>query len=297
MSEDTIDGMEQEEKRRDIKGLIMFGVSAVVLSVVGFCEVLYVKMMLTAFPDGIIQLVAISGACATGASAILLLAGKLHWFSRGKQSYAAWAFVGVEVFILALNVILAVQLHNGHVTDWMQWWEGFYPAAPIVAFVGWGLILYLDKDNIMRSIRRDQKERQEKSELEYQALVHQTKMKVQHQSLQIIADKLEAKIATDAHMAALDKVADAISNVILGEISGQHITSLRAPQSEKTIEGSLAQTSSTPVPIDTTGLDTDMYTSLLDKAVQYGQISEEEADPLRQALGKTQAKHQSNGSK
>lgn len=252
MSEErnALDFLEQLEDTKNIKKAIMFGVSVVILGVVGFCEVLYVAMILPAFPDGLIQGVAIVGACATGISAVLLLIGKLHWFSRGPQSLASWVFVGVETLILVLNVLLAVQLHNGHVDDWMRAWASFYPAAPIAAFIGWGVILFLDKTNKMRAMRRDQDERQEKAELAYQHLAFQTKMHVKHESLKILADRLEQKVRSQHHLEAIDQTVDRLSDEILSEISGLHITSI-APTSPPALPASQAPEHTVPSNGDT----------------------------------------------
>lgn len=227
MKENVLDFLEQAEDTKNIKKIALFFVGVVILGVVGFCEVLYVAMILPAFPDGLVQGVAVVGACATGASAVLLLIGKLHWFSKGPQSVAAWIFVGAETLILILNVLLAVQLHNGHVDSWMGVWANFYPAAPIVAFVGWGVILFLDKTNKMRTMRRDQEDRQEKAELAYEHLAFQAQMRVKHESLKILEGKLAEKIRSAQNLAALDQVADQITDAILGQISGQHVTSIK----------------------------------------------------------------------
>ena len=231
MSEhNALDFLEQLEDTKNIKKIMLFFVSVVILGVVGFCEVLYVAMILPAFPDGLVQGVAIVGACATGASAVLLLVGKLHWFSRGPQSVAAWLFVGVETIILVLNVLLAVQLHNGHVDSWMGAWANFYPAAPIVAFVGWGVILFLDKTNKIRTMHRDQDERQEKAQLAYEHLAFQAQMRVKHESLKILEGMLQDKISSASNLAALDQIANQFSDAILSQISGQHITSIKPMQ-------------------------------------------------------------------
>ena len=239
MAEDNFEMEEQAENTRNVKKLIQFFVSVVILAVVGFCEILYVNMLLPVFPDGIIRLIAIAGACATGVSAIALLAGKLHWFTRGPQTYAAWTFILVETIILTLNVLLAVQLHDGSVAPWLQAWEGFYPAAPIVAFVGWGIILYLDRDNVVRAFQRDQLDKQQKAEIAFTAMAHRARMKVKHQSLKIVSGYLEEAMSAQPNLLALRKTADQIYDSILSDISGEHISS-RIPQTKGIVEGSVS---------------------------------------------------------
>ena len=232
--QDSFEMEEQATKGANIKSITMFFVYVIVLSVVGFCEILYVAMLIPAFPDGLIRSVAIAGACATGASAVVLLVGKLHWFSRGKQAFASWCFVAVETIILTMNVLLAVQLHDGHVAPWLAMWAQFYPAAPIVAFVGWGLILFLDRDNVVRAFQREQADRQQQEEIKFSAMVHRAKMKTKHQSLKIITGYLDEIMESQPNLAALHKTADKIYDNILTEISGQHISS-RIPESKQSV--------------------------------------------------------------
>ena len=224
MAESTIEQVEQHESTRNTKKVLMFFVSVILLGVVAFCEILYVSIIINAFPDGLIRLFAIVGACATGASALALLVGKLHWFSKGPQSVAAWVFVGMETLIMALNVLLAIQLHNGgHLDAAMQVWSQFYPAAPVVAFVGWGLILYLDKDNRMRAMKRGQREREEQAELDYEALVHATRMQVKRGAIKTLEAYLQDELSNPNTLDELRGIAASMRAGILSEISGKPV--------------------------------------------------------------------------
>lgn len=209
-----------------VRGMIQFFVWVIIIAVVAFCEIMYVKIMLIGFPDGLIRAVAIAGAIATGMSVLALYAGKNHWFSKGPQTWAAWLFTGVEICILILNVILAFNFHEPS----LDFWKQAYPAAPIVALIGWGIVLYLDRQNIMRRRQREMQEEQHEAELQYEHLVHNTRMAVKSNSLEIVAGKLEAKLESSEAHAALEAIANQIYHNILGEISGRHVPQLPQPQ-------------------------------------------------------------------
>ncbi len=212
------------KKEKDVRGALNLFVWLIIVAVVALCEIMYIKIMVIGFPDGLVQAIAIVGAVATGLSVIALYAGKNHWFSEGHQTWAAWAFTGVEITVLVLNVLLAYNFNS--TSGVLSFWKQAYPAAPIVALVGWGFILYLDRENIMRRRQRSMTEQEHEAELDYEHLVHETRMAVKTTSLEIVANKLAAKVESAENLLALDAIADQIYQGLLGEISGKHFTQI-----------------------------------------------------------------------
>jgi len=232
----------QMKEERETRG-ILSGISwIVIVAVVVFCEIMYIKIMMIGLPSGLVQLVAIGGAVATGASVILLYAGKEYWFSGKKQNAAAWVFAGVEVTVLVLNVLLAFNFDSPQPI--FQIWKQAYPAAPVIALIGWGFIRYFDQTNVMRRKQRKQEEEEHESELDYDALVHQKRMEVKENSLEMLAEKLQDKIESASHQAGLDAIADQIANSILREISGKSLFSAKQPT---VIEGSVQAQQTSPL--------------------------------------------------
>lgn len=299
--DDVAEKMKDEES---IRGALNVFVWFIIVAVVALCEIMYIKIMVIGFPDGLIQAIAIVGAVATGFSVIALYAGKNYWFSKGHQTWAAWGFTGVEISVLVLNVLLAFNFNS--TSGVLQTWKQAYPAAPIIALVGWGFILYLDRENIMRRKQRTMQEQQHDSEIKYEQLVHKTRMAVKTASLEIVANKLEQKVQATDNLQALDAIADQIYQALLGEISGKHYTQLpnsRTIQQLPPAQEVTGQFVSTPkdstnvpqMPVLPAMPDPEKLGRLLDMAVTYGQMSEEEARPLRQALGTSATPQSKNG--
>lgn len=238
--DDVAEKMRDEESIRSALNVFVW---FIIVAVVALCEIMYIKMMVQGFPDGLIEAVAIVGALATGMSIIALYAGKNYWFSKGHQTWAAWGFTVVEITVLILNVLTAFS-YASDPQGVIAFWKQFYPAGPIIALIGWGFILYLDRENVMRRLQRTMREREHEAEVKYEHLVHKTRMAVKTTSLEIVANKLEQKVQSAENLAALDAIADQIYQGLLGEISGKHYTQLPA---SRTVESTLASQPETPV--------------------------------------------------
>src|SRR5271165_6171960 len=72
-----------------------------------YSDVMFISMMLDAFPSGILRIAAIAGAMLTSVSIVFLLLGKSYVFRPGLQYIWAWFFTGIEVLVAVLNIIVS----------------------------------------------------------------------------------------------------------------------------------------------------------------------------------------------
>src|SRR5690348_5755444 len=87
----------------------------IIVGVVGYSDIQFVVMMGRMMPDGIVKVFSVIGACATGASVLVLIGAELFWFTRGKQMVTAWIFTGIELTISILNLLTSFALASGHI--------------------------------------------------------------------------------------------------------------------------------------------------------------------------------------
>ena len=155
-------------------------VALIIVGVVGYAEVMFLQVMSRVFPDGILKIVSMLGAVATGASVLVLLVAKSYWFRPGKQMVFAWAFTGMELLVLVLNVILSFTLDGGgKLTDsYLSVWQLFMPASPILALLGWILILNLDQSQQDRHAELEIEVEQRQAEREHERAVHMARMEL-----------------------------------------------------------------------------------------------------------------------
>lgn len=114
-------------------------------------DVMFLSVVSTAFPKGtLLEALAYGGAIVTAASALILPLALHYWFAPGLQFLFGVLYWFVDAAVLMLNSILAYQVATGHVDSTMQVWQIMAPASPLIAVIGWGLVLLLDPKHRLR---------------------------------------------------------------------------------------------------------------------------------------------------
>ncbi len=186
-----------------------------------YCEVMFLSMVATAFPTGILRIFASIGAIVGGMSVLLLLLAKSFWFTEGVQLIFSYVFTGFEVVFLIANTVLAFELNSGKTVDsWLAMWETFAPATPVVAIVGWTIIWALDASAKRRHALTNIEDEEHEAELDYRRKVHQARIGLRDRFLaQVIAD-MEEDIQSD-HIRGQGRVAASqLAAAALTEVTG-----------------------------------------------------------------------------
>lgn len=243
---------EMTANQKAVAGLAKFLSALIIVGVVFFCEIMYLSIVSVAFPGGLFRALASFGAMAGGLSVLVLLLGKMYWFPEGGQAIASWAFTGVEMLILVLNVLLAFQLKTGHVDSYLAMWLTFSPASPVVALVGWVAMWMLDGSTKSRHAQLAQEQKQHTSALTFQASVHDAQMELQHAMLdshtQYLMEYANSTELQKEIQAAARKLAQANLSVLSGINIVARLGSASNPIETTLKSTSLAQTG-TPTPL------------------------------------------------
>lgn len=107
-------------------------------------DVMFINVMHTAFPDGLMGALATAGAIMTAVSAIALPIALHYWFSPGLQFLWGIIFWGLDVVALGLNAILAYGVATNRIDPALMQWQNVSPATPLIAVIGWGIAFLLD---------------------------------------------------------------------------------------------------------------------------------------------------------
>jgi hypothetical protein len=199
-------------------------VALIIVGVVGYAEVMFLQVMSRVFPDGILKIVSMLGAVATGASVLVLLVAKSYWFRPGKQMVFAWGFTGAELVVLVLNVILSFALDGGHLSDsYLSVWYTFMPASPILALLGWILILHLDQAQQDRHAELEIEVEQRQAEREHQRAVHQARMELKGAFLKSHMTYLQEEANSPELQRQIQLGASILAAKELSELTGLHI--------------------------------------------------------------------------
>src|SRR5579864_7914653 len=125
-----------------LKGLVRIIAVVIVLSVVGFSDLMYLVLMQKIFPGGIFLVVCYIGAFAGFLATIYLLIGKVSVFAPGAQMLISWIAFGAELFIASLNIILAFA--SGHSDGVLAAWSYIAPATPVIHMFFVAIIYFAD---------------------------------------------------------------------------------------------------------------------------------------------------------
>lgn len=208
------------ENQKAAANFIKFFVVLVILGVVVYSEIMFIGIVGVLFPTGVLRIAAIIGAVATGASIMLLYAGKSHWFTPGSQLIAAWIFTGMEVTVMVLNDILAYSMHGGTVDSYLQIWQEFTPASPVIALVGWVIITYLDVSERERHKDMEMEAQRNQAEREYTIAAHEATITLKEQHLKQVTARLQDVLSSDAVQAQIAQHAQRMVAQVLTDVSG-----------------------------------------------------------------------------
>lgn len=201
--------------------MIQFFVWLVVVGVVIYSEVLYLGIVSFLFPPGVLFGACILGAFATGISVLCLYAGKSHWFRPGSQLMTAWFFTGLEVLILILNDVLAMAIHQGGQLDqYLSLYRFFVPAVPVIALIGWGILLFLDPARKVRHAHMEMEDRQQEQMLEFEQAQFEAQMEVRYKALGYMKEQLMQAVATDASIEHIRQGAYLATSNAISQLTG-----------------------------------------------------------------------------
>lgn len=209
-----------------LKGLVRVIAVIVVLSVVGFSDVMYLIDMQKIFPGGIFLVVCYIGAFAGFLATIFLLIGKVSVFAPGAQMLISWIAFGAELLIASLNIILAfASAAPGQQVGLLAAWSYIAPATPVIHMFFVAIIYFADpsikekhKDMEMEQKIRDA---QRKVNLAQQL----AKIRVTEKHLEFTVVELENAITSERSLARIGKHAHSMNDKLLTELTGKTVES------------------------------------------------------------------------
>ena len=210
--------------KKAIKGICMFFGACILIGGITYSEILFLGIISNLFPSGPMAIGAMLGAVTTGASVLLLVLAKSHWFRPGSQLIVAWIFTGVEVLILIFNDILAYQIHQGGQLDqYTATWRLFCVAAPVISVVGWILCFYFDPQRSIDHKRMEMEDNHQKAQIDFEHKMHTQVLMARYKAAGMVGTKLEEKIETQLNY-HLEKAAAKFAAKVASDFIGENVS-------------------------------------------------------------------------
>jgi len=204
-----------------LKSLAIIMASLTYAGAVLYGDIMFISVMHTAFPDGLMGTLATAGAIMTAVSAIALPIALPYWFAPGLQFIWGIIFWLLDIVARGMNAILAYAVATNKADPWVLQWQQVSPATPLLAVIGWGLAFLLDPSHKLRHAQ---------AELEADLIdIHADQLRQAAKS-----ENVKEAITTGAKVAAADTAA---------KLTGQHIATHQLPRQQ-------AETSPAGLPLE-----------------------------------------------
>jgi hypothetical protein len=206
-----------------LKGLVRVIAVVIVLSVVGFSDVMYLIVMQRIFPGGLFLVVCYIGAFAGFLATIYLLIGKVSVFAPGAQILISWIAFGAELLVASLNIILAFAGSSSQAGA-LAAWSSIAPATPIIHMFFVAIIYFADpsvkekhKDMEMARKIRD-------AEREIELAQGLAKIGVAKKHLEFTVQELGNAITSEESLARIGEHAHSMNDKLLTDLTGKTVS-------------------------------------------------------------------------
>jgi hypothetical protein len=190
----------------------------IILSVSIFGDVMYVIEMQKIFQgNGMLIIFCYLGAFTSVLAVGYLLIGKSSVFSPGGQMLASWIALGVEMAVIALNVLL-VFTHGK--TGFLGMWAFISPATPVVHMLLVTLVYFLDPHHKIEQLKKELKDKEERAHVEYQHALGMAKVAIKSKQLAFVVREMDTAVNSPESQERIADHAASVNDMLLTEMSG-----------------------------------------------------------------------------
>lgn len=238
------------EETRTTQGMKWLGrliAVIIILAVAAFGDVMYIVLMTGHFPTGPLLVLCYIGAATSFLGTIYLLIGKTSLFTPGKQAVFAWLVLGVELIIIALNIILV--FHGQDNNQFLQAWDWVAPATPVLNMCLVAILFFLDEEQNERHANMELQLQQNKMDRKYKASVYKAKIQLQEKQLQYLSSELQKAVNSPESLSFIQQTALDMNAALLSNFAGRNYGAPRivdADPQRPLAQGSFAQTAALP---------------------------------------------------
>lgn len=240
MSTSTIFEQEPGRNEKAVKGFAKIVAILIILSVTGMGDVMYITVMQSKFPTGLLLIFCYAGAFSSFLGMIYLLIGKTVMFRPGKQMLASWLLLGVELIIAALNTMLVFQGPN---TDGaIGLWAILSPVTPVIVLAGVLIVFFLDPELETKHNNMEMQDSINELERNFKVMQHKTEMNVRVTTLNMTQTFLIEELQKPENIERVRGNAARLLDNMLASVTGVPTHAIAPKAESKTVESTLEPT-------------------------------------------------------
>jgi hypothetical protein len=214
------------------KGMKWFGrvlAVIIILTIFAFGDIMYLQLMSGKFPSGPLMIMCYIGAFSSFLAVVYMLIGKSGLFTPGKQTIIAWVAVGLELALVAMNIILVFQ-GTANATGFLEFWDQVAPATPVVNVAIVMVLYFLDEDMLRRHEDIELQNTIDRYDRKYTKEFHKNRTRIRMRQLDYASKALEQAVNSQE---SLDYIADFgfdMNAQLLQNLTGKPAPQLRPTQ-------------------------------------------------------------------
>jgi hypothetical protein len=215
----------ESDGAKALRGAAKLIAVVVILAVSAFGDVMYIIEIQKLFKNqGILLVFCYIGGVAGFLSVCYLLIGKSAVFRPGGQMLASWFVFGMELIVIALNVMY---VFTGDHTGPLAAWGYLSPATPVLHMLGIAIVYYLDPELKVKHKKMELQAKIEQAQDEYEFAITMAKLQVMHGQLGHLTKGLTAAGNNETTVTAMEEHANTLNDQLITELTGRSLPSPR----------------------------------------------------------------------
>lgn len=207
---------------------------AIILIVSAFGDVMYLDLMQSHFPGGLLLVLCYIGAFTSLLAVIYMLVGKSVLFTPGPQMVTAWFVFCFELLLIGLNICLAVS--GDSVGGFLAVWNQIAPATPVANMAGVAILFFLDESQRMKHEDVELAWDMKRATRRHFKATAKARLKLQNKQLSYLITELDRAVSSPESLAAISQTAYEMNLSLLGTLSGgrtyRNVQALPQPASQ-----------------------------------------------------------------
>jgi len=247
MAMENIEDLELEDSASQVGMKWLGRILAIVtiLVVAAFGDIMYIQLMQSKFPTGPLLIVCYIGAFTSFLAVVYMLIGKSILFTPGRQMTLAWLIFGLELALIALNIVLVFQADGAGSTGFLAAWLQAAPATPVINMAGVAVLFFLDEDGKMKHEDMELAWDMKRANRKHFKAMARARLRLQTKQLNFLVTELDRAVAAPESMQAIQQTAIDLNTHLLGQLSGGR--TYRAPALPAGPPAALSASSRAPV--------------------------------------------------
>lgn len=212
--------IEDSAMNKAVKGFGKLIAVIIILAVAILGDVMYIVEMQKVFPSGLLLMFCYLGAFTSFLAIGYLLLGKSVAFSPGGQMLAAWVVFGMELSIIALNIILAF---NPDHTGFLGVWAYISPATPVLHMLGVALIFFMDQELKARHEALEMQAKMDASERQVEYETFNARIALRRRQVEHVSKALEQAVNSPESLTYIQQFGYTLNRELLTELTGMSL--------------------------------------------------------------------------